>query len=295
MRRPKWEVRQTMGDPGYDFFATGRPTGQQRPEETSDVLPSASSASVSRFGGVAAPPAPAPAHAARGGQFGPPTVATPTTTAPTAAEHAYNPPAVNQFGTPIGAAPAPTGPYAAPGVAAVPVAVPGMVSTWERAGSHSRTAPAPRRGSAGIAVKPGTVTAAAVIGIVEGALLLGLTLLGLVAYLALRSELDSFSASSGGQGLGALGAAAAAAALVALVLLLAISALYLVAGIAAVRGHRWGAWTLLAVSALTVLVTLYDLLRGTTGIGSALLTLLVSGSVVVLLGVADSQRWMRAS
>lgn len=106
-----------MQEPGYDFFATGRPAA---PEGSSVPLP----------GGRAAPTREQPAPVMN--QFGTPTATSRPVPAelPVAPGSGDAPGAVNNFGTPLDVVAAPTGPFAAPGIAAGPIGAPGMVSTW---------------------------------------------------------------------------------------------------------------------------------------------------------------------
>ena len=285
-----------MAEPGYDFFATGRP--------------------------VTATPTP---------PVGPMPTAAPARVTPVPGARVFDTPtgAVNQFGTPVDRSNVPTGPYAAPGIGAAPSSAPGMVSTWDAppqehapasperfgtgpglpAGVAGRGTPGPAvhsgshrsATSAAATARPGAVLAAGIIGIVVGAGMLGLGVLSLLTYLALRSrlaELESQLAAFGdADGAAAFAAAPvgsmAAAVLITAVACLAVGSGYLVAGIATTRGRRWGAWALLAVSSIYVLGGLYQLTSGRSGLAGLSVGFLVSGAVVVLLALRDSQRWLR--
>lgn len=286
-----------MAEPGYDFFATGRPVG------TTPVNP---------VGPVTTPMA----------------AVAPVTSAPGARVFDTPSGAVNQFGTPVDLANVPTGPYAAPGIGAAPTGAPGLVSTWDVAAPEA-PAPVDRFGAASVApadatvsgaapvadhgthhaatpaggsARPGTVLAAGIIGIVEGAVILALGLVALVGYLALRSqvaELESqlsvLGAPEGGtSGFGGdLVGTFTTVVLVGALVLLVIGSGYLAAGIATVRGRRWGAWALFVVSALNVVYGIYQFASGRSGVAAMLLGVGVSGAVVVLLALRDSQRWLR--
>jgi hypothetical protein len=142
------------------------------------------------------------------------------------------------------------------------------------------------------AARPGAVLAAGIIGIIEGGLLLALGLLGLLGYLALKSQLDALASSPELAGTGLTATSLTNLVLVGVVVVLLIGTGYLVAGIATARGARWGAWALLVVSALNVLYSVYELVQGDAGFGT-LVSIGVSGAVVVLLCVQDSMRWLR--
>ncbi len=288
-----------MAEPGYDFFATGRPVGATL---------------SSPVGPVPAPMAPvAPA-------------------APQPGARVFDTPSgsVNQFGTPVDLANVPTGPYAAPGIGAAPTGAPGIVSTWDVAAPDDLAAldrfggvPTASTGVVGVGApapggpngahrsaptttsttRPGTVLAAGIIGIVEGAVILGMGLLALIGYLALRgqlaaleSEMAAFGSPDGasaGFGGGDLVGTITTVVLVGAVVLLVIGSGYLVAGIATVRGRRWGAWALLVVSAINVVYGIYQFAAGSSSVGALLLGAGVSGAVVVLLSLRNSRQWLR--
>jgi len=170
---------------------------------------------------------------------------------------------------------------------AMPVAAPGMVSTWDpRAGA----APTRARGAVAPSLPQGVRTAG-IIGTVEGALLAVAALFALFGYLSLKSNLAELSAATGSA---AFSATISSAVLVGVVVLFVSTALYLVAGIGAMQGRRWAAWVLLVVSGLNVLWALYGFVGGTSGGVTTLLTLLISGSVVVLMLSNEPRRWLLA-
>ncbi len=258
-----------MGDPGYDFFATGRPAAAPEP--------------ASRFG---TPMVAAPAAAAA--PVEPPSVEPAAFAIPPIS--GYQPGNVNQFGTPLDEVRVPTGPYAAPGIGAAPVEAPGLLTTWGGppvAGQHGRARPA------AYDVRPGGVLAAGIIGIVEGVLLLVIALFGVAGYVALQSQVAALEAQAGFEGAGELVAGVSTILLLAILVTLVIGLLYLLAGIAAVRGRRWGAWTLLVVSALNVVYGAFGFLGGTrTGLGD-IVALLIALLVVVLIVTRGSWSWLR--
>jgi hypothetical protein len=246
-----------MSDPGYDFFATGRPT----PPPGAPAVPEPT---------VAAPPAAPPPV-----QYGAP--------APARTFQMPNGTQVNQFGTPVGEAAAPTGPYAAPGVGAVPTATPGMVSTWsgpEAAPGH-RAVPAPHRAAApaGADRPPRNVMAVAVLAVFFGVLGALGTVGALLAYSTLSSQIDALGAGA------ELGGALLTAALIGVVVLAVVTATLLVGGIATLVGKRWGGWILVVAFGLSLLGQVQQVLSGSLGlaqvigflIGLVLLLVLVTG------------------
>lgn len=238
-----------MSQQDYDFFATGRP--QQDP-----VVP---------------PPPPAPT---RPGQF---------------AGH-VDPQGrpVNQFGTPIGEAAVPVGPNAAPGYGAAPAATwggPPVGAPYPSAPLHARAGGLPGQADG----RPGAVLAAGVIGIVQGALLLVMSLLALAAVGVLKSQVPD-SNVPGARGLWGFVA-------LFMIVLALIALLYLVAGIGTVRGRRWAVWTLGSVEAVGLALGLLVAVSGNSSSAGGslvqLLDLLIPGAVVVLLLLPDSRRWLR--
>lgn len=246
-----------MSDPGYDFFATGRP----QPPPGSPALPEPPVAPP------VAPPMAPPAGPPVGGPqpaYGAP--------APARTFQMPNGTQVNQFGTPIGEVAAPTGPYAAPGVAAVPTAAPGMVTTWGGppvAAGH-RAAPAPVA-HAGV---PRNVRAVAILAVFFGVLGLLATVAGFNAYSQVSAQLDSLGANK------AMVSGVLTAALVVLVLLAASTAMWLTGGIATLVGRRWGGWVLVVAYSLYLLSALYQFGQGSFSIIQVVLVLV---AVVLLL------------
>jgi hypothetical protein len=218
-------------------------------------------------GPAAAPAAPQPAAPA----------------APVAAPAAAAPVAVSRFGSPI----PPDVLVEDPSYAALAFGTP-------VAGAHGHAAPAHPHGHQPAADKPGAVTAAGIIGIIEGGLLVAFGLLGLLGYLALKSQIDQLAASPELAGSGLSVSSLTNLVLVGVVIVLLIGTGYVIAGIATLRGARWGAWALLVVSAISVLYSIYELVTGDAGFGT-LLSIGVSGAVVVLLCLTDSMRWLRRS
>ena len=234
-----------MSDPGYDFFATGRPT----PPPGAPAVPEPT---------VAAPPAAPPPV-----QYGAP--------APARTFQMPNGTQVNQFGTPVGEVAAPTGPYAAPGVAAVPTAAPGMVSTWGGPPAPASHRAAPQAASPGL---PRNVRAVAILAVVFGLLGLWVTISGFSAYNEVSARLDELGASaSAARGL-------LTAALVVLVLFAAATAMWLTGGIATLTGARWGGWVLVVAYSLYLLGALYQLGQGAP---SLIQLILVAVAIVLLL------------
>jgi hypothetical protein len=236
-----------------------------------------------------APPAPAPADA-----YAAPAAAAPVAPAYPPPAPAYPPPApgapapvaVSRFGSPI----PPDVLVEDPSYAALAFGTAGAAAY----AAQAPTAPGHRGAAAPVAGVPGTVKAAGIIGIVEGALSLALGLLGLLGYLALKSQIDQLASSPELAGSGLTTSSLLGLMLVGIVIVLLIGAGFLVAGIATVKGVRWGAWALLVVSALGVLYGLYEMLTGDGGFGT-LVSIAVSGAVVVLLCVKDSMAWLRSS
>jgi hypothetical protein len=244
-----------------------------------------------------APPAPSTAYAPA------PPAAAPAYAAPAAPVAAYPPPApaypppapaapapvaVSRFGSPI----PPDVLVEDPSYAALAFGTSGAASGayGAPAGVHGHHGAAPAA-AAGV---PGTVKAAGIIGIVEGALSLGLGLLALLGYLALKSQIDQLASSPELAGSGLTAGSLLGLMLVGIVIVLLIGGGFLVAGIATLKGARWGAWALLVVSALGVLYGLYEMVTGDGGFGT-LVSIGVSGAVVVLLVVKDSMAWLRTS
>ncbi len=251
-----------MSDPGYDFFATGRPAA---------VPPTAPPPGVAVPGPVTSAYAPAAAPQA------PPAF-------PTAPIPGYNPGAVNQFGTPVAASAAPTGPYAAPGMGAVPTQSPGHTTTSSGPGGVAPTAGRARPAT----LRPGYLTAAAVISIVLGVIAVLVGLLGILGALALRSQLDGAGL---GQGTNLAGAVTGIL-LFTMLVVLAIGAAYIVGGAALLKGAVWAAWTLVALHGLSALYSLYNVLTGHVSF-SGLLSLAISSLVVLLILNRESQDWLR--
>ncbi len=256
----------TSHEPGYDFFGTAPSAASATAPEPPAAAPVISTAPY---------PVPAPV---------------PTTSAPGVSPlTGFASGSVNQFGTPLDTPVVPTGPYAAPGIGAVPVAGPALVSDADRPATHRLAA---HRLAARQPARPGTVLAAGILGIVVGALGLLLGLVGMVGYAGLRQELSAVESSSEAAGLGGLDTSGLTALiLVGVLVLLASGAGYLTAGIATVAGRRWGAWALLAVSALSIAVTLLQMV--TAGDLSGLLGIAVSAAVVALLLAPASRAWLR--
>jgi hypothetical protein len=235
-----------MPEPSYDFFATSHP--------------------------VAAPDA---AVGTPGG---------PTHSPPSDPSWAYDPGAVNQFGTPLDVAPAPTGPFAAPGVAAAPIAAPGMVSTWSGPGHPGRAAHAVHPPSIP-AERPGTVLAAGVLSIINGALGIVTSVLGLAALAAFSSAI-----SSAGDG---VGATVLPIVQVVLAITLVLGVVWLVLGIGVVRGGRTSLRWLRGVVIVSALLAAYALLTqpSMTNLGSAVW----NGVLLWLLYCASTTAWLRSS
>jgi len=212
-----------MVQPDYDFFATNRPASLDPA-----VLPGGPKPPVvNRFGSIEA--APPPEAAAEPGLFGPPPVA--PAAFPMTPASGYQPGRVNQFGTPVDLEAAPVGPYAAPGVAKAAIETPGLVSTWDPAArAGGRAAARQSRVQDVSASRPGTVLAAGVLAIINGAL----TLIGvLMAWWAL-SALTSAISDSGVR----VSAGATAAVNAVMFVMLVIGVVWLVMGIGVVRGSR---------------------------------------------------------
>jgi hypothetical protein len=234
-----------MPEPSYDFFATGRPAA-------------APDAAVGTPGG-------------------------PTHSPPSNPAWAYNPGHVNQFGTPLDVAPAPTGPFAAPGIAAAPIAAPGMVSTWSGPGQPGRAAHVaqPPRGSV---ERPGTVLAAGVIAIINGTLGIGGSILGLAALAAFSSAI-----ASAGDGL----AAVLPIVQVILWVTLVLGVIWLVLGIGVVRGSRTSLRWMRVVVVVAALLAAYSLLTAPSA--SNVASMVLYGVVLWLLYCERTTSWLRSA
>jgi hypothetical protein len=259
MNKHEQTWRRTVSQQDYDFFATG-------PKDDGPVVP---------------PPPPAPTR--HTGQFG------------GAVDPEGRP--LNQFGTPIGEAAVPVGPSAAPGYGAVPVAAPGLNSSWSGPAlhpAHAHAAPvwgAPQAPAYGpvSGARPGTVLAAGVIAIVQGAFAVIVGLLGL----AVAGAMDSGTIGDGSDAI--RGVTGIVRIIMFVVLLIGVG--YVVAGAATVAGKRWAAVTLLVVEGLGLLIGLIGMFAGSTqsagGTIGQLLDLLVPAAVLILLLVPVSRAWLR--
>jgi hypothetical protein len=254
-----------MVQPEYDFFATNRPASLDPA-----VLPGGPKPPVvNRFGSVEAP-APSEA-AAEPSLFGPPPVAPAQFPVPPAS--GYQPGRVNQFGTPVDVEAAPVGPYAAPGVAAAAIESPGLVSTWDPAArAGGRAVARQSREQVGSQDRPGTVLAAGILAIINGAL----TLLGVVVAWLAVAALTSAVAESGVQ----VSSTTTASVNAVLFVLLVVGAAWVVMGIGVVRGSR--TW----VKVLRILVLL----------GTVLAILMLAGSQsldrIITLGLDLVMIWL---
>ena len=253
---------------------------------------------VSTWAGPAAGAPAAPAPVAPAPVAPAPVAAAPQAAAPVLPPHATAPAApvsAPASAAPVSAAPVAVSRFGSPIPPDVLVEDPSYAALafgTPAAGAHGYGPPA--HAEAAVAAKPGGVTAAGIIGIVEGGLLLVLALLGLLGYLALKSQFDALAASPELAGSGLTVSTVTNVLLVGVVVLLLIGAGYVVAGVATLRGARWGAWALLVVSAINVLYGLVQFAQGDVGFGT-LLAIGVSGAVVVLLCLGDSMRWLRRS
>ncbi len=253
-----------MSDPGYDFFATGRP----QPPPGGPAVPEPP---------VAPPLAPPAGPPVTGPQpaYGAP--------APTRTFQMPNGTQVNQFGTPIGEVAAPTGPYAAPGVAAVPTAAPGMVTTWggpPLATSHRATPE-----TAADTGVPRNVRAVAILAVFFGLLGLWVTVTGFSAYSEVSARLDSLGANK------AMASGLLTAALVVLLLVAAATALWLTGGIATLTGQRWGGWVLVVAYSLYLLSALYQFGQGSFSIIQVLLVLTALVLLLVMV-TGEGRAWV---
>jgi hypothetical protein len=271
-----------MPEPSYDFFATGRP----KPPADATVLPPAGAPapSTNRFGGPAATPPPPHGFAAppAGGLAAPPGDA--GVPFPVAPGSGYNPGSVNRFGSPIDAAPAPTGPYAAPGIAAAPTATPGLVTTWSGPGTAYAPPVAPRDRRARSIPLPGTVLAAGILAIIDGALLI---LLATVGFILLVSYTNAISSAGG-----TVSASASANGQAYLVGFAGGGILWVVLGIAVCRGSR--TW----VRVLRILVFIHTVLAILVVAGnqsfSSFANLAMDLVMIVLLWNRAASDWLDA-
>jgi hypothetical protein len=265
-----------MTDPGYDFFATGAGSGATPPIPGAQPLTPAhpTPPAVNQFGTPLAPVA---------NQFGAPSAPAPVPVVPASG---YQPGRVNQFGTPIDLPAAPVGPYAAPGVAAAAIPTPGMVSTWDPAARAGGRAAARQGRSASVDVRrPGTVLAAGILSIVNGAL----TLLGVVvAWLALAA----LSSAVSGSGVNVSAGATASFDAILFVLLL-IGAAWVGLGTGVVMGKRG------AVKVLRILVVIGTVLAIIMVAGNQSLDRIVTVALdlvmIYLLWNKDASEWLSAS
>ena len=261
-----------MSDPGYDFFATGRPT----PPPGAPAVPEPPVAAPAPL----APPPAAPAPAAYGAP------------APARTFQMPNGTQVNQFGTPVGEVSAPTGPYAAPGVAAVPTAAPGMVSTWSGPPApvpgHHAAAPGHRAAGPYAASSdrpPRNVVAVAVLAVVLGALGLLGTFGAMAAYSTLSSQIGAMGGTE-------FGSALMTAAVIAVVSLALVTVTLLVGGIATIVGKRWGGWILVAAFVIGILGQLQQL--ASVGVGMSQVIGLAIGVVLLLVLVTgEGLAWLQ--
>jgi hypothetical protein len=252
-----------MSDPGYDFFATGRP---QAPP-----------------GGPAVPEPPLAPPPPAAPQLAAPQYAAP---APARTFQMPNGTQVNQFGTPVGEAAAPTGPYAAPGVAAVPTAAPGMVSTWggPPAPAGHRAAPQP----AATGEVPRNVRAVAALAVVVGLLLLFSTWQVFSAYQQVSGVLDEPGMSADQK---AFLAPLLTLVVVVLLVMAVVTVLCLVGGVATVAGQRWGGWMLVAAYGLFLLGQLYQFGHGMVGF-SSFLWLAIGLVLLLVLVTGEGLAWL---
>jgi len=237
---------------------------------------------------------PRPSAPAPGAAFG--TTVTPSTAAPAPAPA---PAALNQFGLPVDAA-SPVGPYAAPGYGAADQGIAAGVGAHSQPAAHGRRA-------ADADERPGAVLAAGVVGIVIGGLLAVVSALGLLGYLAAKSQLDDLIAQAGMTEADAALAdeffgSVLTAVLILVVALAVFAALYLVLGVGTVKGRRPFAWGLVVVAAVNVVWGLYQAVTGggagDIAPGAALgqwVSLAVSFAIVGLLTLGAGGAWLRRS
>jgi hypothetical protein len=269
-----------MVQPDYDFFATNRPASLDPA-----VLPGGPKPPVvNRFGSTEtpAPPAALATPDAEPSLFGPPPVA--PAQFPVAPASGYQPGRVNQFGTPVDVAAAPVGPYAAPGVAAAAIESPGLVSTWDPAARAGGRAAA-RQAHVGSEARPGTVLAAGILAIINGAL----TLLGVVAAWLALAALSSAIQDSGVT----VSASTTAWVNAILFVLLVVGAAWVVMGIGVVRGSRtWVKVLRVLVFVGTVIAIL--MVAGNQSL-DRILTLLLDLVMICLLWNKQARDWLDAA